>query len=93
MKKYPKKNRRLVKIPYKHTDNKWYYGFLNPDGSVDRTCFSDYDKERHAWIPAMAFNNRYGYTRKQVNKIIDNFYDAKKQKLKKQKEVKKGKKK
>lgn len=101
--RYPKKYKNvktLLKFPVK-IKGKWFACKLtkkgvkkDQKGSIIKFCIGTYELEQHCWIICNAHNDRVGYTRKEVKKLIKKFKDGEENKKTKKgkKKSKKGKK-
>jgi len=87
--KYPEKNKELIKVPLFKGDT-WWCSLLNANGTQFESGFAGHLTEESCWICCHAHNQRVGYSKKDVKKIIEHFNHGKKDK--KGKKTKKDKK-
>lgn len=87
--KYPKKNKGRIKMPFENERGSWNTGYLNADGTMERSSISDFETAKQAWVCCHAHNDRLKFSRSKVLKIIELFSNGqKKQKAKKAKKQK-----
>jgi len=70
---YPRKFKgqfALVKIPVLTTDRGYLCSLLEKDGTTTESGFAGHQTEDSCWICCMAHNQRFGYSRKEVDKIF-----------------------
>jgi hypothetical protein len=79
-----------IKVPAMTKDRGWLCSFLNADGTTTESGFAGHSTIESCWICCMAHNNRIGYTKKEVKKIIAEI-DEKTKSKKDKKAGKKGK--
>lgn len=93
---YPKKYQGElvpIKIPVFNSERGYVCSFLNANGTTFESGFAGHTTEKSCWVCCTAHNERVGYTKKQVDKIINKINDERKaKKAKKGKAKKDGKK-
>lgn len=85
--KYPREYKgvtELINIP-EFSDNTYWCAKFNTDGTTTKSGFAGHKTEESCWICCMAHNQRIGYSRKKVDKIVNKIRNGKRKKTKKEK--------